>query len=232
MISSTISRSVLRVALVAGLALGAAAPTLAAAQEQGSATVRGEGRGHHPGRRGRGHHGRGHGPMRMLEQLDLTDNQRAQIRAIAESAHERKMELAAAGRSDETRAQLRALHRETRELIQDVLTPDQLRRAAALRAAHRREHLSRKVDMLTERLSLTDSQAARVRAIFEAGGERIGALHDSSESREDAREAMRTLRDEIDQQVRAVLTAAQRTEFDTMRAEHGRRGPRGSRRGH
>ena len=228
MISSTISRSVLRAALVASLALGVTVPGAASAQDRGNTSVQGEGRG--TARRGdRGHRRRGrrHGPRATLRQLDLTENQQAQVRAIMETARDRRREIARAGRSDATRAQLRALRQETRTLIEDVLTPAQKRKAAELRAAHRAERLERKMSRMTERLSLSESQTQRVRSIFEAAQTRRQALRASNTAHEQKRAQMQALREQTLQRVRAVLSAEQQAQFDELQSRReARRGRR------
>jgi len=237
--TSSIKRFVTRVALVAGLGAGLAfaMPVSSASAQRGdraSQAERGQARGHH---RGHGHR-RGHGIQRMLRELELTDNQQAQVRAIMESARERRQELRGEGRSAETREAMRTLHQETRQLVLDVLTPEQKAKMEELRGQHQERRLDRRVTRMTEKLSLSETQATRIRSILEAAAEQRRALRNGSEAGTERRQAMQTLRERTKAAVDAVLTAEQRTALEAHRAEHegrrgrhGRRGQRGEARG-
>lgn len=215
----------LRLILVAALA----APAMALAQTNAPDAVdaprgrRGGGPGMHRGRRGRhGMHFR-----RILEELNLTDNQKTQIRAIFESAREQGQELRGQGRSPETREAMHTLHEETKRLVNDVLTPAQRTQAQRLRREHMQAHLQRRVDRMATRLSLTDAQKAAVTRIFRNAGTQRRAAHESGNV---DRDAMRALREQTRTQLSGVLSAEQMTQLEEMRSEHrGRHGRRGRR---
>ena len=213
-------------ALAGGLAaaVGLAAPISASAQG-GDAEIS-ESRGHHHrGRRAR-HHRRG---PRMAAELNLSDAQRAQLREAREAARPR-MEAA---RESGDREAMRALHREMREQFRAVLTPEQRERAQALRAEHAQRRVPRRVEGMTERLSLTERQQQQVRGILQGAAQQRRALRE--QARLDGtrpREAMQALRERTHQQVQSVLTAEQQARAAELRAERAeRRGERGERRG-
>ncbi|MEM9068972.1 MAG: hypothetical protein AAGE52_10720 [Myxococcota bacterium] len=214
-------------ASVVALGLGGA-PTVLAQADNGPAIEEGQGRRHARGRR---HHRRHRHHARVLQQLDLSDNQKAQIRAIRESTRERRQELRAQGRSPENRQAMRALHQETRRLIQEVLTPAQRTRAEQLRAEHAENRRTRRVARMTERLSLTDAQASQVTSVLEGAATQRRAIRESSQDHDAKRAAMRTLRQETRTSIDAILTPAQRTQAEEMRERRGRRGHRGHRGG-
>lgn len=221
----------LRLTLVAALAAPA---SFALAQSNAPDAVdaprarRGGGPGMHRGRRGRhGMHFR-----RILEDLNLTDNQKTQIRAIFESARERRQELRGQGRTPEAREARHALHQETKRLVEEVLTPAQRTQAQRLRREHMQRHLQRRVDRMATRLSLTDAQKTAVTRIFENAGNRRRALHQNGNM---DRDAMRSLHEQTRTELSGVLSAEQMTQLREMRSEHrgrhgrrGRRGPRGN----
>lgn len=221
---TTLRRLLTRIGLLAGLGAGVAfvmPPATAAAQrgERATASERGQMRGHHRGH-GR-HHRRGHGMRRMLRQLDLSDNQKAQVQAILESAREQRREL----RGEGNRQAMRALRQETRQLVLDVLTPEQKAKMSELREQHQTRRLDRRIARMTEKLSLSDTQATRIRAILEAAHTQRQALRNGSEPGAERREAMRALRERTKAAVGAVLTETQRQAFEAHRSE--RRGRRG-----
>ena len=225
--SQNLKRFINRVALVAGLGAGAAfvVPPASVSAQDGENSTRqrghGEGRGHR-----HGHH-RGHG-MRAFEQLNLTANQKAQIEAIRESAREQRRELRG---TEGHREQMRAAHQESRRLMMDVLTPAQKAQLETLRETRQTAHLDRRIGRMTEKLSLTEAQATRIRAIFEASKTQRQALRNGSDAGVERRQAMQGLRERTEAAVAAVLSAEQRTALEAMHAERGRRhhGPRGER---
>lgn len=152
----------------------------------------------------RGYHGqcdrRGH-MRRALENLDLSDNQRAQVEAIIESARERRRALREGGRNEQTRESMRELREESRRLIEDVLTPEQRARFESEQEAHRAERRRQRIERLTERYDLTQAQVTRVTQILESADEaRRGAMRN-----EDPRAAMRAIRQRTRAAIREVV---------------------------
>lgn len=87
------------------------------------------------------------------------------------------------------------------------------------------------IEMLTERLGLTADQAGKLKPVLEKQRTQMEALrNDDSLSPEDRRAKMRSIRDETDQAISAVLTAEQKKKWDEARANRGPGGP-GARKG-
>ena len=228
--------------LALSLALGAfAAPAVSFAQGTDSAAESSE-RPNRRARRGnrvrgeqaegtrarRGH--RGHRGHRLMEQVNLSDNQKEQIRAIRQSSREQMQALRGAERSDSNRAALRALRGESRRLMGEVLTPAQRTQLETLRRAHQSEQLTRRIERMTTTLSLTPAQVQRVTSIFEqAGTDRAQARRNG-----DARAAMQAVRTRTQAAIDNVLTEEQkaiRTAHRSERRERGNHGGRGRRGG-
>lgn len=70
----------------------------------------------------------------------------------------------------------------------------------------------RQLDMMTERLSLTDTQVTQVQAILEA----------TQTERDALREQMQALRDSTDTQIKAILTDDQVATLESMQQRHQR----------
>jgi Spy/CpxP family protein refolding chaperone len=98
-------------------------------------------------------------------------------------------------------------------------------------------HLERRLQHLTQKLGLDARQVSRIRAIFQDSAQRrqaVRTLPRGSDQRQRAREDLRTW---TRARIRTVLTPAQQTTFDQLRAERrrqhqdgrGRRRGRGSR---
>lgn len=75
--------------------------------------------------------------------------------------------------------------------------------------------------MLTERLSLSADQQAKIKPIVADMLKQMGALHqDESLSREEKMQKMRSLHDAARAKVRALLNDDQKKKFDEMQQEH------------
>jgi periplasmic protein CpxP/Spy len=76
------------------------------------------------------------------------------------------------------------------------------------------------VKHLTQKLSLTDDQQAKLKPILEDQRKQMDQIHnDSSLSREDRFSKMQQARTAGDTQIKALLTADQQKKFDKMREE-------------
>lgn len=217
---TTIPRSTLRAILVASLALAPWALSISQAAAQSDVSgVEGRRALHEPhGRRRR--HRRRQGTRKLLDELDLTDAQRAQIRAIRQSTREQLRELH--GRSPQTRAAKRALRRQARRRMREVLTPAQQSRLDELRAERRARRLDRRVSRMREHLGLSGTQAAQIRQILERAATQRRVLRAADMTPEEQHRQRLVLREQTREAIDAVLTPAQRR----LAAEHRERGPR------
>jgi Spy/CpxP family protein refolding chaperone len=213
------TRTLSRVALAAGLtaALGLAAPGTSFAQADAPRVSDDAHRGPHARRGRRGPPGRRGHLRRMLAQLDLSEDQRAQIREIVREA----------------RADRRARRRQARERIEAVLTPEQREQARALRARHRRARLERRLARMSERLDLSERQQQQVRGILRHAAMQRRALREQApDDPASARDALRGLRERTRASVRSVLTAEQQAQLEELRERRReRRGRHGRGRG-
>lgn len=181
-----------------------------------------------PARRGRRAH-RGHRGHGLLRQVDLSDNQKEQIRAIRQSSREQMRALRGAERTEANRSALRALRSESRRLVGEVLTPAQRTQLQTLRSTRQAERLTHRVERMTEHLSLTPAQAQRVTSILEQ------SHTDRAQARRngDAAGATQAVRERTRSAINNVLTDEQKAIRTARRAERGERGRHGRRgRGH
>jgi Spy/CpxP family protein refolding chaperone len=89
----------------------------------------------------------------------------------------------------------------------------------------------KQVQRLTKRLGLSDAQSSKILAILQNRQQQMEALRgDSAGSQQDRREKMRSLQQDSDTQINAVLTPAQQTQYAAMkqqmrdRMQNGRNG--------
>ncbi|MEZ4335182.1 MAG: hypothetical protein R3B82_00955 [Sandaracinaceae bacterium] len=183
------------------------------------------------GRRGPHMRGRrGHGRGQPFAGLNLTDAQRQQMQTIRQQAAEQGRALRQSG----DRQAMMALRRQTFEQIRNVLTPAQRAQAEQLRATHMQEMFEHRMTRLTERLSLTPTQAQQVRGILSHANTQRRAIFEQSRLDEtNPREALEALHTQTQAQLSSVLSAEQMSSLGELRehrggpGHHGRRGGRG-----
>jgi len=84
----------------------------------------------------------------------------------------------------------------------------------------------RRTKMLTERLGLSDAQAAQVKAVFEDERTKGQALMaDQTGDRESMRPKMEAIRKDSETRIAAILTPDQKAKWEELRAQQQRRGP-------
>lgn len=173
----------------------------------------------------RGHHHRRHRMMRRLfSQLDLSDEQRAQIRSIRQQARTEGRALRESGDRDA----MFQHRRQTHERIRAVLTDAQRTRLGELRRGMENEHLQRRLARMTEHLQLNERQQQQVRGILRGAAQQRRAL--MQQARVDGTrpgEAMHQVFETAHAQIRSVLDSEQQARFDEVverrRARHPHR---------
>jgi len=147
--------------------------------------------------------------LRLLGRLDLTDEQKAQVKTIMDAAR------AEAAKAEGREAKVAALRAGHKKIVETVLTAEQRKKLAAFR--------DRGPDGPPRRpfadLDLTDEQKAQVKTIMDAARAK-GKDAEPGQRREIRGEALKTIRDE-------VLTDAQRAKARQRRARR-RPGPPGA----
>ncbi|MBN1825056.1 MAG: Spy/CpxP family protein refolding chaperone [Candidatus Eisenbacteria bacterium] len=170
-------------------------------------------------------------PDELVEQIGLTDEQRAALEELHESIRARMEELRGnGGERGENREAMRAIHEETRAAVDAILTEEQRTEMEALREERRdgqRERaeerstdgIERRADFLARALGLDDGARAGIESILENAHEKMLALRDDDggpENRGARFEEMQTIRDESSASIRALLTEEQAAAFDAL----------------
>ena len=161
--------------------------------------------------------GGGFGPLDQI----LTDEQKEQAQAIRESVRAEMESLKAAVdagelTADEARERLQEIRESVREQIEALLTDDQKAQIEALReerAAEREARRQEADNVRNEVLGLTDDQIEAFDAINEvhrtAAEEIRDQVRNADLAREDAHEAMLTLRDQRTEQLAEIVDDTQ-----------------------
>lgn len=151
-------------------------------------------------------HGGGEGP---LSKLDLTADQKAQVKAILEQMH--KDVQAATDKADKAKIRKAAFEK----IKTSVLTADQVKKLQAIRAARGGENgdrAHRPFAGLGKKLGLTDDQKAQVKAILQQARKDAQAATDKGDKKKIWQAAFEKIKT-------SVLTADQVKKLEELKAE-------------
>ena len=83
------------------------------------------------------------------------------------------------------------------------------------------ENVDQRLQTLSEKLSLTDDQKAKLKPILQDQVQQMKAVReDSSLSPEQKKSKMKSIHESVHEQINAVLTPEQQTKFKQMQQEH------------
>jgi len=161
----------------------------------------------------------------LSEKLNLTDAQKTAIKPIlANDANEIKAVRQDSSLSEEQKiAKIKEIRENGRKQINAILTPEQQKEFAEIKseARHRmREHAGDRLEVLAEKLNLTDAQKTAIKPIFTNDANEIKAVRqDSSLSEEQKIAKIEEIRENGRKQIDAILTPEQQKEFAEIRSE-------------
>lgn len=194
------------------------------------------------------HQGRGDRGMRGMENLNLTDAQKQQIKSINEDFRTKMQALNQNGNItvNDSRAQRQQLMQDRKNKISAILTPEQKTKFEQM-IANRGEFGGRndrqdgdrsdrmgsmggermrggegRIEELKTQLNLTDDQVAKIKAGSESFRQRAQAIRENQSLTDDQRkQQMETLRKEREANLKSYLTADQIAKFDQLRGNNG-----------
>lgn len=86
---------------------------------------------------------------------------------------------------------------------------------------HHGESAEQQLQMLSEKLTLTDDQKVKLKPILQEQTQQIKAVHaDSSLTPEQKKTKMKSVHESFHEQINAMLTPEQQTKFKAMQQEH------------
>lgn len=171
----------------------------------------------------------GHRMGFLGEILDLSDDQKEQIRSIMSEQKEQFRENFHHDRKsgdrpsrEERQAFRQERHAEMINAIMPVLNEEQQSIVKEIQAARERGEvpqilIDKRVEKLAEALTLSQDQQVQIAAIFKETGEQMIALKDNDGSRRDRREAMKALHDSADSKVQVILNADQTAAYEALK---------------
>ena len=178
-----------------------------------------------PAPAGPGEQGGKHGNHDPLSKLNLTDAQKAQVKPIMEKAWTdmKAVRDVTTLNPEQKEQKTEAIRQNTDEQLKAILTPEQFQKLQANRPERKEggkegEH---RPHIPFEKLNLSDEQKARVKPIMEKAREDMNAIHDDTTlSPEQKREKASAVKENVDEQLKSILTPEQYQKFQEMKAEH------------
>ncbi len=172
---------------------------------------------------------RGGAKMQGLAKLNLSEAQKAQIKTIRQSSRT-DMQAVKANTSltpEQKRAQLKTIHTNARNAVDEVLTPSQRAQLAQMkteRKANRQERKAARGEKMAQKLNLSESQRSQIASIrSRAQGDVQVVKSNTSLSREDKRAQLKTIRTNAQNAIADILTPAQLQQWQAMKAERKER---------
>lgn len=176
----------------------------------------------------RGHH-RQHQKGMMAKQLNFSEEQKKQAKAIHEDSRKKMQEL---NKNEsitvkEMRDRRAAILKEKRTKMDGLLTADQKTKMTQLKAeqkAKNEEHYAKRMDKMRTNLSLSDEQVSKLKAQRSATMAKAEKIRNNgSLSREQKKEQMMALKAEAKEQHNKILTPEQLKKKEEMRKNRGHR---------
>ncbi len=171
-------------------------------------------------------HGKKHHKKSMaFEQLNLTEDQKAQIKA--NRADFQKQMKALSSNENQTVKQLRdqraALAKAQKAKMENILTTDQKSKLADMKTKAVAKHEERSVqhlDKMKQELNLSDNQVAAIRKNQETTKSKLIALKENDQiDRAAKREQLKALKNEMKQNMANVLTKEQQQKLESHKGD-------------
>ncbi len=176
---------------------------------------------------------------RLKTSLNLSEEQTGQVRLILTNAAKETKQIRQLNQGDQEAiaAAMKDLRDRTSQQIENILTPDQQKKYQTIKDQFRAPggNSGQELETLTERLNLTDEQAAKIEPILASAREQMQELRQNrSGDRQEMRSKMQSIFQERDKKIEEVLTDSQKKEYEKYQQERreqmmNRPGQRGGR---
>lgn len=172
-----------------------------------------------------GHKNHHHDQAMMMKGLNLTEDQKAQIKAERQNTRNQLIEL---NKNEditvkEYKTRKAAILNTQKEQMEKVLTAEQKNQLAqnkAERQATRELAAANRIDKMKIRLDLSDEQVTKIKASHEAARAKANAIRGNNQlSQEEKKQQLMSLRQEQKNNITQVLTPEQITKMEEMKKE-------------
>lgn len=182
------------------------------------------------------HEGRRGERRDMMQDLNLSEAQKTQLKTNREEFKEKMTQLKSENLTEAQRSERRkALMLEQKSKMESILTPQQIQQLKANKGARgqkgsfegKRKMHGNKQAMLKEKLALTDDQSAKLKSQHQVLKQKKMAIkNDASLSAEVKKAKMKDLKKEASEQRQSVLTTDQLAKMNELKKEHKNKNPK------
>lgn len=177
-------------------------------------------------------HHKGHGGHEWMQQLNLTADQKTQLRSIHEKqrADMKALKSNTSLTADQQKEKRKELFKSYRKQSMAVYTPEQKEQLKKFRAEHKGKGHGKDMAMrghrhgghaMMKQLNLTEAQKQQLKQFRTDGKSQFEALRNDKSLSDDQRKAkMKELRQQRSEQMKSVLTQEQLEKLKSMRKEH------------
>jgi len=168
------------------------------------------------------------GPDKMMKELNLSDAQKSQVKAIRED-HRKQMQ--ALKQNDkmtvkELKDRKEAIRKDEKAKIDGLLTSEQKAKMADLkvqREAREKVHYDKKMVEMKSKLSLTDDQVARLKSLHESNDAKMKSIkEDQTLNRDAKKQQLEALRNKAQEERKTILNADQLKKMEEMKKGGGK----------
>ncbi len=180
------------------------------------------------------HHNQKEKLEKMKTELGLSDSQVEQIKSIYSSNKEENKGLRKSAKegNEESRAKLKENRKELKTEIDKILTPEQRKKAEALKAERKNpeKRAEKRVEKWKSELSLNDAQTAKVKTALVTKMTKMQALKEAAGEQKVDKSERKAINVAFETELKSILSNEQFVKYEQLKAEkkakHGKKGQR------
>jgi Spy/CpxP family protein refolding chaperone len=161
-----------------------------------------------------------------MAQLNLTDQQKTELKAINEDFKQQMTDLKK--NEDitvrEWKSKMETIRKDHHDKVQNILTDDQKASLKKMMQEHRdemKEHGARRLEQMKKDLNLTDDQVASLKKSHEDMAQKFKAIRDDKSLTDDQKKAqLKDLRDQQQNNLKSILTPEQMQKLQQEKTSH------------
>lgn len=170
--------------------------------------------------------GGGHHRFDMAQQLNLTDEQKTELKTIDNDFRQQMTDLKK--NEDitvrEWKSKMETIRKEHHEKVQNLLTDDQKATLKKMRQDHKggmRKHGAQRLEQMKKDLNLTDDQVNALKKNHEEMGQKFKAIHDDKSLTDDQKKAQfKDLKKQEHESLKSILTPEQMQKLEQQHKDH------------
>lgn len=169
-----------------------------------------------------------------LQQLNLTDEQKTELKTIDEDFKQQMTDLKKSEDKitvTEWKSKMSTMRKDHHEKVQKLLTDEQkasLKNMKHDRKRDMRKHGARRLEHMKKELNLTDDQVAAIKKNHEAMGEKFKAVREDKNLTEDQKKVeLKKFRERQHESLKSILTEEQLQKLEQQKKHHKRQAAKG-----